>query len=74
MKLEFAVSFHINIEFRSFYPTCLSLHGFVRGKKAIPTMYQHIMRELAFSSARLHLTDNLQNLISCTVRRLAHFS
>lgn len=26
------------------------------------------MRELAFSSARLNLTDNLQNLISCTVR------
>lgn len=35
MKLEFAVSFHINIEFKFFYTTCLSLHGFIRGKKAI---------------------------------------
>lgn len=35
MKLEFAVSFHINIEFKLFYTTCLSLHDFIRGKKAI---------------------------------------
>lgn len=35
MKLAFTVSFQVNTEFKLFYPTCLSLHGFIRGKKAI---------------------------------------